>query len=245
MTLTSVQISTTSQRRLWFILALPPIFFLLVIILASVYAGFVHQGDAAAIAEQVSQATPAILLGVQLLLLGLFLWVRRANGLSWADLGWPAQGGQTVGRELLLGAAIGAPLAVLYMFVLSPLMVTLQTTVGDYVPPDELLSSLGSAVVPFFLANVVLAPFVEENLYRGFALSQLQKRYRFLTAFLLSCLFFGLLHWVGGFWYIILTGAVAGGVLGGLYLWRGNLLAPFAAHLALNLVEFLLIWLMR
>ena len=245
MTLTSPQTTIKNQRSLWFILALPPILFLFVIILASVYAGFVNQGDAAAIAEQVTQATPYVLLVVQLLLLGLFLWVRRANGLSWADLGWPAQGGQTVGRELLLGAAIGAPLAVLYMFVLSPLMVTLQTTVGDYVPPDELLSSLGSAVVPFFLANVVLAPFVEENLYRGFALSQLQKRYRFLTAFLLSCLFFGLLHWVGGFWYIILTGAVAGGVLGGLFFWRGNLLAPFAAHLALHLVEFLLILLIR
>jgi membrane protease YdiL (CAAX protease family) len=242
MTLTSVQISTTSQRRLWFILALPPIFFLLVIILASVYAGFVHQGDAAAIAEQVSQATPAILLGVQLLLLALVLWVRRADGLSWADWGWTVPGGQSRGRELLLGAVIGAPLAVLYIYVLSPLMVMLQTRIGDYVPPDELLSSLGTSVLPFFLANVVLAPFVEENLYRGFGLAQLQKRYRLWPALVLSCLFFGLLHWAGGFWYIMLTGAVAGGVLGGLYLWRGNILAPFAAHLALNVIEFLLIW---
>lgn len=245
MTLTSPQTTSKSQRSLWFILALPPILFLFVIILASVYAGFVNQGDAAAIAEQVSQATPYVLLVVQLLLLGLFLWVRRANGLSWADWGWRVQGQQTMGRELLLGVGIGAPLAVLYIFVLSPLMVTLQTTIGDYMPPDELLSSLSSTVVPFFLANVVLAPFVEENLYRGFGLAQLQKRYRLLPALVLSCLFFGLLHWAGGFWYIILTGVVAGGVLGGLYLWRGNILAPFAAHLALNLVEFLLIWLMR
>lgn len=245
MTLTSAQTLPQSQRRLGLILALPPILFLLVIILASVYAGFVHRGDAAAIAETVSQATPTILLVVQLLLLALLFWVRRANGLSWADWGWQVRSGQTLGRELLLGALIGAPLAVLYIYVLSPLMVTLQTTIGDYVPPDELLSSLGASVLPFFIANVVLAPFVEENFYRGFGLGQLQKRYRLWPALVLSCLFFGLLHWAGGFWYIILTGAVAGGVLGGLFIWRGNILAPFAAHLALNLVEFLLIWAMR
>ncbi|MBP7998649.1 MAG: CPBP family intramembrane metalloprotease [Chloroflexi bacterium] len=241
MPLTPMQTQRKSLPWVWLALALPPILFLLSIILASIYIGFINQGDTTVIAEQVSQATPQILVVVQILMLGLLLWVRRANGLRWADLGWKVHTGQTVVRELVLGAVIGAPLAMLYVFVLSPLMVTLQQTVGDYVPPDELLSSLGASVWPFFLANVVLAPFVEENIYRGFALPQLQKRYRFLPALVLSCLFFGLLHWAGGFWYIILTGVVAGGVLAGLYVWRGNILAPFAAHLTLNIIEFLLI----
>jgi len=55
--------------------------------------------------------------------------------------------------------------------------------------------------------------------------------------------FFGLLHWAGGFWYILLTGLVAGGLFAGLYTARKNMIAPFAAHLVLNLVEFLFTWL--
>ena len=57
-----------------------------------------------------------------------------------------------------------------------------------------------------------------------------------------SCLFFGLLHWTGGFWYILLTGFVAGGIFAALFLWRRNIVATYAAHLALNLVEFLFVW---
>jgi hypothetical protein len=54
-----------------------------------------------------------------------------------------------------------------------------------------------------------------------------------------TCIFFGLLHWAGGFWYMVLTGFVAGGLFAGLRVWRGSLIAPFAAHLALNLLESL------
>ena len=35
-----------------------------------------------------------------------------------------------------------------------------------------------------------------------------------------------------------LTGIVAGGAFSWLYLWRGSIVAPFAAHLALNTAEF-------
>jgi len=37
---------------------------------------------------------------------------------------------------------------------------------------------------------------------------------------------------------------MAGGLFAGLFVNRRNILAPFGAHLALNIVEFLLIWLM-
>jgi membrane protease YdiL (CAAX protease family) len=36
---------------------------------------------------------------------------------------------------------------------------------------------------------------------------------------------------------------VAGGLFAGLYTWRKNLIAPYAAHMALNVVEFIFIWL--
>jgi len=101
---------------------------------------------------------------------------------------------------------------------------------------------LGAALVPFFLANVLLAPFVEESLYRGYALDRLRQRYGLALAVVITCALFGLLHWAGGFWYILLTGFVAGGLFAGLRLWRRTLIAPFAAHLALNVLEFVWIW---
>jgi membrane protease YdiL (CAAX protease family) len=110
------------------------------------------------------------------------------------------------------------------------------------VPAGELAGALGSAIAPFFIANVLLAPFVEDILYRGYAFGKLERRYSAAAAFAITCLSFGLLHWAGGFWYILLTGVVAGGLFAGLRAWRGTLLAPFAAHLALNVLEFAWIW---
>ena len=131
----------------------------------------------------------------------------------------------------------------LYLFLISPLMTAVQRSIGDYVPAGELLTSLGAALIPFFLANVVLAPFVEENIYRGYALTRLFRRFSKPVAILISCAFFGLLHWAGGFWYILLTGALAGGLFAGLFTARRNLIASYAAHLSLNVVEFLFVWL--
>lgn len=42
----------------------------------------------------------------------------------------------------------------------------------------------------------------------------------------LSCIAFGLLHWLGGLWYTVLTGLVAGGLFAGLRLWRGSCWPP-------------------
>lgn len=124
-----------------------------------------------------------------------------------------------------------------------PLQTWLQQTFGDYVPAGETLATAGASLIPFFIANVVCAPFVEESLYRGYAFTRLRRRYSLPLTFALLALGFGLLHWAGGFWYILLTGLVAGSLCTGLRAWRGSLPAAFAAHLALNLVEFAFVWL--
>jgi hypothetical protein len=88
-------------------------------------------------------------------------------------------------------------------------MTTAQLTIGDYVPAGVLLPTLESAIIPFFIANVVFAQFVEEGIYRGYALTRMFGQFSTLTAIVISCVFFGLLHWTGGFWYILLTGIAA------------------------------------
>jgi membrane protease YdiL (CAAX protease family) len=229
--------------RVWLVLLAGPLLYLLVIVLASVYFGAVSQGNVQAIPELVAASTPYLLTVMQICLYFILRWAMKQDGIGWQEIGWKTAADQQMVREALVGLAPGAALGVLYVFVLSPWLTRVQASVGDYVPAGELLPALGAAVLPFFIANIVLAPFVEESIYRGYALTRWTGRYSKPVAILLSCVMFGLLHWAGGLWYMLLTGFVAGGLFAGLYTCRKNLIAPYAAHLALNVVEFIFIWL--
>lgn len=236
-------IASSKKNSPWFLLWFPPVLFFLVIVIFSVYFGAQAQGDANVIAEKTAGATPYILLTVQLLLLGIQFAVFRRQGMTMRDLGWQAGVGKEAWKELVLGAVIGAPLGVLWIYAIEPILSSIQSTVGDYVPAGSLFPALGVAIIPFAIADVLLAPFVEENIYRGYGMTKLSAQFSARTAILLSSLFFGLLHWSGGFWYILTTGIIVGIPFAILRQKRGNILVPFGAHLALNLVETLLLWL--
>jgi uncharacterized protein len=233
----------TKLGLVWLVLLAGPVLFLLGMLVASIYYSVTTQGDVAAIPGLVAASTPYQLVVIQILLFFILRWAMQRDGLSWGQIGWKMAQGQQAWREALIGVFPGVVLGLLYVTFLSPLITRLQLSLGDYVPAGELLPSLGAAILPFFVANVLLAPFVEENIYRGYAITRLSTRFKLPLAILLSCLFFGLLHWAGGLWYMLLTGFVAGGLFAWLFTSRKNLIAPFAAHLALNIVEFLFIWL--
>jgi membrane protease YdiL (CAAX protease family) len=238
------KLSTTLKiTRVWLVVLAGPALFFLGIVLASIYYGIATQGDATAIPALVAASTSYQLVVIQILLFFILRWAMRGDGLAWQDIGWRTIAGQRIWRELVVGVVPGALLGLFYVFVLSPWMSSVQQSLGDYVPAGQLLPVLGSSVLPFFIANVVLAPFVEENIYRGYAMTRWTSRYNQPLAILLSCAFFGLLHWAGGLWYMLLTGFVAGGLFAGLYTGRRNMIAPYAAHLALNVVEFIFVWL--
>lgn len=148
---------------------------------------------------------------------------------------WAVRG---TGRDWALGAAVGPVIAVAYLAVLGPAMVWLQGNVGDVVPPGAVSETVAGNLMLFLLANVLLAPVVEETVYRGVLLHRLRGKYGAAGGAVLSCMAFGLLHWTGGVWYMLLTGLVAGGAFAALALRRGGLAAPFAAHLTLNVIEF-------
>ena len=143
----------------------------------------------------------------------------------------------------MLGAVLGALLGVLWIFVIDPILVKVQSTLGDYVPAGSLFPALSAAMIPFAIADVLLAPFVEENIYRGYGWINFLPRFGVRGAVILTSVFFGLLHWSGGFWYIIVITIFVGVPFAILRHKRGNILAPYGAHLALNLVETLLLWL--
>lgn len=223
------------EGRVWIWLFAGPLLFLLAIVGVSIWLGATGV-PSERIGEEAPRFAPQILFGV-LLVLGLLALLRLPMAEIWA----PTRPGQAW-ADLAIGAVVGAALAAAYLLALEPLMTVLQSRFGDYVPPGAVRETVSGQVVLFFLANVMLAPWVEETLYRGLALQRLRPRFGAGGAVVLSCLTFGLLHWMGGFWYMALTATIAGGAFAALALWRGNLLAPFAAHLTLNLIEFGASW---
>lgn len=168
----------------------------------------------------------------------LFLVLAALAVLVWRMVPLGQYWGLPRARDLIIGATVGAVIAGVYLVWLSPALIWLQGSFGDYVPPGAVLPSVSANLGLFFLANVVLAPAVEETIYRGFALDWLKGRFGVAVGVCVSCAFFGLLHWTGGVWYMLLTGSVAGGAFCALALWRKGLAAPFAAHLTLNVIEF-------
>lgn len=233
--------STQKFGRVWWTLLAAPILFLLVIGGVSIYFGFVTQGqNVEAIPDMVVASTPYQLVIVQIWLLLILVKSMKRDSLSWKDIGWKLADGQQPWREALIGAVPGVVLALLYLYILSPMLTSLQN-IWDYVPAGELLTTLGSAIIPFTIADVCLAPFIEESIYRGYGLARLLGKFSQPVAIVLTCFFFGLLHWTGGFWYVLLTGIVAGGLFTWLRVARKNIIAPFAAHLALNIVETIFI----
>ena len=233
--------STQKFGRVWWTLLAAPILFFVGIVAASVYFGFATQGqNVEAIPDMVVASTPYQLVVIQIWLLLILMKSLKRDGLSWKDIGWKIGEGQQLWKEALIGAIPGIVLALLYLYILSPMLTSLQR-IWDYVPAGELLTTLGAALIPFAIADVLLAPFVEESIYRGYGLTRLLGKFSQPVAITLSMFFFGILHWTGGFWYILLTGIVAGGLFIWLRISRKNIIAPFAAHLALNIVETIFI----
>ena len=229
------------SNLVWWVLLAGPLLFLMGILVMSIYYGIILQGNNVnAIPSLVATSTPYQLVVIQILLLIIVRRAMKHNGLTWQDIGWKLAEGQQLWREVLIGTIPGIVLAVLYLYILTPILTVLQK-IWDYVPAGDLLITLGAALIPFVIANVLFAPFVEESIYRGFALTNLSGKFSQPVVIILSIFFFGILHWTGGFWYILLTGIVAGGLLVWLRLSRKNIVAPFAAHLALNIIETIFI----
>ncbi|WP_229800520.1 CPBP family intramembrane glutamic endopeptidase [Mongoliitalea lutea] len=223
-------------KVVWRNLILAPIWFLIALI--SIISYFIIQGmDESDISEQIITKIPVILLIAQLLMLIYLLISTRKIGFDVVKDGWKAEK-RKIPIDIIGGIVTGVILAITYIYYLSPLQQFLQHRFGDYVPAGETMTSLGMHSMAFFIANVLLAPFVEESLYRNFAMREFLKQYGPVQSIVLTSVMFGLMHWLGGFWYIILTGLLVGVPLAMITIQRGNLIWAFTAHVVLNSIEF-------
>jgi hypothetical protein len=100
----------------------------------SVYYGIALQGkNVDEIPSLVAASTPYQLVVIQILLLIIVSRAMKRDGLIWKDIGWKIADGQQLWRELLIGAIPGIVLALFYLYILTPMLTTLQQ-IWDYVP---------------------------------------------------------------------------------------------------------------
>jgi membrane protease YdiL (CAAX protease family) len=230
-----------SLKRPWTNLILAPIWFLINIVAASIYFGGmgVNETD---IPIKITENTPTLILITQVFLLATLLITTRKDGFNIFKNGWPTDKTK-LPKDVFGGVITGAILATSYIYIFSPLQTYLQLNIGDYVPAGETMSTLGKQTIPFFIANVLFAPFVEESLYRNYTLTRFLEKYSQTKSIIISVIMFGLLHWVGGLWYMLMTGLLVGLPFAIIAVKRKNILWVFIAHLTLNLIEFIYIML--
>ena len=224
--------------KAWLLLTSGPVLFLVAIVGTSVFLGL-KGVDATHIAERVPLLMPHILLGVVLGMGFLTFLLLRVDSV------WVLPPATKAMSDVAIGILVGSFLAISYILWIGPALAVLQRELGDYVPAGTVLSTISGNIGLFFIANVMLTPLVEETLYRGYAIPLLTAHFGVAWAVGITCLLFGLLHWPGGIWYMLLTGGVVGGAFAGLFLWRDGILAPFAAHMTLNMIEFIYAWRMQ
>jgi membrane protease YdiL (CAAX protease family) len=228
-----------SLKRPWTNLILAPIWFLIIIVSASIYFG--EKGvDETNIPIRISENTPTLILIVQFFLLITLLLTSQKDSFNILKSGWAADKTK-LPFDIFAGIITGAILATLYIYIFSPVQTYLQIKIGDYVPAGKTMTALGKQTIPFFIANVLFAPFVEESLYRNYTLTRFLEKYSATKSIIVTATMFGLLHWVGGLWYIIMTGLLVGLPFAIIATKRKNIVWVFVAHLTLNLLEFIYI----
>ena len=161
---------------------------------------------------------------------GVLVWLRVRDALSWRLLG-PVRPGW--GR---VPAGIGV--GIVGFLVVTLLILVIEAAAGGIAPPDQLAmeSALGGgpAFVLGIVMAVVLAPVVEETIFRGVLFQAIRHRWGLFPGMFLSGAVFAILHtelsepiylvalWLLGIW------------LAAAFHRTGTLLVPILGHATFN-----------
>lgn len=228
--------SATSRRpaHVWLMLLLPPVS-LGVLIFAYVAARGLSPADPAT-ESAIRAALPAILAVNHLALFALLVWLLRRSGETLRDIGWSlARPGRTLVSELAIGLVCGIGLYLLKELAVDPVR---QLVVGQTPTFTSLFRFRPSELDVALAAAATGLVFVEESIYRGYALPFLAERWGTLAGVLVTSLAFGPLHWGNGLGAIAFA-SVWGVLLAGIFLWRRNLVAGTVAHALYNFMVLL------
>lgn len=140
------------------------------------------------------------------------------------------------------GAATGVGIALFFMFVVQTLLPPGEDARG---PLEEAASAPGWPRIVFVLIAVVLAPAIEEFLFRGVMFTGMARSWGPVAAGIVVTILFGLLHIadVAGYWPALGVVTLAGGAMLLVRLKTGSLLPAIALHTSYNLVQVLALYL--
>jgi membrane protease YdiL (CAAX protease family) len=223
-----------SLRRVWLSLFLSPIWFTITIVLFN-WGNWSKDLFNKPFPNHLKEQGPTIFLCGLLITSLFFIWNARQDNFNILKTGWRSPSNLLL--EIGGGVAMGLTMAILYFAFVAPYQIILQNKFGDYVETGETAMFLVQQPIIFFIANVLVAPFIEESLFRNYALKKLAPRFNLLPRILLTSLGFGLLHCMGGFWYMLMTGILVGIPFAYVVEKRQNIIWTFAAHTTLNLLE--------
>jgi uncharacterized protein len=141
-------------------------------------------------------------------------------------------------REVLAGVLLYLPFAIGVGFIESILRHA-GLPAPEQLPPSLRLAGFTDYVMaPIFLLTVA---FSEELLFRGYLIRRIgQLAGSSWAAVLLSSLVFALGHGYAGSLGVVTVG-IMGVLLGVIYLWRGNLIAPMVMHFIQNFIGLIVV----
>lgn len=226
--------SPRSRVTVWTMLLLPPVS-LGVLIFAYAAAAGLSPADPGT-EEAIRSALPGILAVNHLSLFVLLVLLLRREGETPADIGWNVRAvDATVAGEVIVGLACALGLYLLKELAVDPVR---QLLVGQRPTFTSLFAFRPASLEAGMALAATGLVFVEESVYRGYALPFFEERWGPVPAVLVTSVAFGLLHWGNGPGAILFA-AVWGLPLAGIFLWRRNLVAGTVAHALYNLAVLL------
>ena len=169
------------------------------------------------------------------------LWILFVKHGRLASLGLPPR---RLWTDVLVGIVAGVAMVFMAGIVLEVVHSIAQALLGHNVSnPEQVPSDVKGAYLAISGVVVVgLAPLAEEAFFRGFLYKGLRRRFSVWPAALISASFFGLVHFAGLKYLLIIPSLiVVGVVLALVYERRQSLMASVAAHAMFNLIGFLFI----
>lgn len=176
-----------------------------------------------------------ILPAQNLIMLAALWWVSRVKGLGT----WKADFGLEVRRRDADAVLIGVGLQLLLSLAMLPL-----SRLTDRPTSQELVRLIGDnanglVAVGILVSTVVVAPLVEELLFRGLLLRSLLRRFQPAPAVMVSGVVFGLVHLLDRALLAVLPLTVLGAVLSAVALRTNSLSRPILIHAGFNLAATL------
>lgn len=209
----------------------------LALVVISIITQIVAAGFVATAGYSLEDAIPLLVMTAlsQLLTIGVGLsWLRLRNSLSWRLLG-PVR---PSGRHVWIGLGIGVS-----GYVIVTLLVLLASALfGEFAPPNQpvLEQSLTGPLATAFgvLVAVLLAPVVEEFVFRGVLFQALRQRIGLWPAIGISSIVFGLLHLLAPLYAVVLT--ILGFWLAAAFHRTGSIVVPIVGHATFNAIALAL-----